>query len=273
MATFSYPNSITKDTPALASEVQDNFDAVQQFAEDEPMHSDGTNPITVPLILPGDPTADNHAANKGYVDTVFPIGTIIEYAPDELPDGTTTDPDWAWCDGSVQTITDPRFTDLFNKIGIRYGGDGITNFGLPDKAGRVGVGRDTGDVDFDTVGNTGGSKALALHSHTLDSHDHTINHGHADSFSAGNEDAVHDHPVSINSAYETAHEHVDGIGGKFVMTGIGGDPDNLVASGSVHPSVIDIWSAATPRMSRHLTLTSSTVPSPTTVAARVAAAC
>ena len=45
--------------------------------------------------------------------------------------------DWALCNGDLLTIK--NYLPLFTLIGTRYGGDGITNFALPDLRGRVPV--------------------------------------------------------------------------------------------------------------------------------------
>ena len=55
-------------------------------------------------------------------------------------------------------------------------------------AGRFLVGLNTGDVDFDTIGKTGGAKAVTLTEAQIPAHTHTQNaHGHAVT------DAVHSH--------------------------------------------------------------------------------
>jgi len=67
----------------------------------------------------------------------FPIGAMIDYA------GATAPLGWLLCDGTVVTIA--AYPRLFAVIGNRYGGDGSTNFALPDSRGRVlaGVGTTT----------------------------------------------------------------------------------------------------------------------------------
>lgn len=88
----------------------------------------------------------------------FPIGAISEYA------GATAPTNWLICDGSA--ISRTTYADLFNVIGTTYGvGDGSTTFNLPDLRGKVPVGLDSNDTDFDTLGETVGSKT---HNHTLD---------------------------------------------------------------------------------------------------------
>lgn len=49
---------------------------------------------------------------------------------------------WAFCDGSLLSIA--QNTALFSLIGTTYGGNGTTNFALPDLRGRVPVGLGTG---------------------------------------------------------------------------------------------------------------------------------
>jgi microcystin-dependent protein len=63
---------------------------------------------------------------------------------------------------------------LFAVLGTTYGvGDGSTTFGIPNLKGKVPVGRDSSDVAFDTIGETGGSKTSALVVANLPAHTHT----------------------------------------------------------------------------------------------------
>jgi microcystin-dependent protein len=87
---------------------------------------------------------------------------------------------WLLCDGSAVSRT--TYAALFAGIGTTYGvGDGSTTFNLPDMQGRVPVGRDTGQTEFDTLGETGGAKTHTLtvaqmpsHTHTQDNHTHVL---------------------------------------------------------------------------------------------------
>lgn len=89
-----------------------------------------------------------------------PIGVIVPYASETPP------PDWLICDGSE--VSREKYKDLFRVIGTSYGaGDGSTTFNLPNKKGKVSVGLDSSDTDFNAIGKTGGSKELQMHSHTL----------------------------------------------------------------------------------------------------------
>lgn len=44
---------------------------------------------------------------------------------------------WALCNGAILPIT--QFTALFSLLGTQYGGNGQTNFALPDLRGRVAI--------------------------------------------------------------------------------------------------------------------------------------
>lgn len=91
------------------------------------------------------------------------IGTVLEFPTTDstkVPDG------WLFCDGSAVSRT--TYADLFAIIGTSFGaGDGSTTFNLPTKEGLVSVGINTNDTDFNTIGKTGGSKALQKHHHAV----------------------------------------------------------------------------------------------------------
>ncbi len=42
---------------------------------------------------------------------------------------------WAWCDGQLMPLS--QNTALFSLLGTTYGGDGKSNFALPDLQGRA----------------------------------------------------------------------------------------------------------------------------------------
>lgn len=94
----------------------------------------------------------------------LPVGTSVEYAGTTIPDelkGT-------WLFERGQELSRTEYAKLFSVIGTSYGvGDGSTTFNLPNKCGRVPVGLDENDTDFNTIGKTGGSKYLQEHSHSF----------------------------------------------------------------------------------------------------------
>lgn len=85
----------------------------------------------------------------------LPVGAIMPFGSDTIPDN------WLLCNGQAVSRTD--YQELFNTIGTTYGsGDGFTTFNLPDLQGKIPVGKDENDTDFDTLGNTGGEKEHTL---------------------------------------------------------------------------------------------------------------
>lgn len=95
----------------------------------------------------------------------LPIGAIMPFGSDTIPDN------WLLCNGQAVSRTD--YQELFNTIGITYGsGDGFTTFNLPDLQGKIPVGLDENDTDFDTLGNTGGEKKHQLTVDEIPAHSH-----------------------------------------------------------------------------------------------------
>lgn len=104
---------------------------------------------------------------RGGGDTL-PIGTIMPYTSDTIPNG------WLLCDG--RAVSRAEYSELFQIIGTIYGtGDGSTTFNLPNQKGKVAVGKDSTDTDFNTLGKTGGEKTHTLTINEMPSHNHHIN--------------------------------------------------------------------------------------------------
>ncbi len=90
--------------------------------------------------------------------TINEIGAIVAYG------GTLPPTGFLLCDGTA--ISRSTFSALFAVIGTTYGtGDGSTTFNLPNLKGRVPVGLDTSQTEFNTMGKTGGHKLLQAHTH------------------------------------------------------------------------------------------------------------
>lgn len=80
---------------------------------------------------------------------------------------------WAFCEGQLLPIS--ANTALFSLIGTTYGGDGRTNFALPDLRGRVPVGVGTGPGLSPTrLGELSGSENATLTTANLPSHTHSV---------------------------------------------------------------------------------------------------
>ena len=80
---------------------------------------------------------------------------------------------WAWCNGQLMPIS--QNTALFALLGTTYGGDGRSNFALPDLQGRAPMhpGQGTG-LSLHDLGETGGSDNVTLITSELPLHNHNI---------------------------------------------------------------------------------------------------
>ena len=106
-----------------------------------------------------------------FADTI-PAGTIVPWSTETAP------ANWLICDGAA--VSRSTYAALFSVIGIRYGaGNGSTTFNLPNLVGRVPVGRDVSQSEFDVLGETGGAKTHTLTVDQMPSHSHTdTGHSH-----------------------------------------------------------------------------------------------
>ncbi len=81
---------------------------------------------------------------------------------------------WTWCDGQLLQIA--QHTALFSLLGVTYGGNGRTDFGVPNLQGRTPIhsGQAPGLTNR-RYGSTGGRTSLALSQAQMPSHTHTVN--------------------------------------------------------------------------------------------------
>lgn len=78
---------------------------------------------------------------------------------------------WAFCDGALLAIAE--HTALFSLLGTTYGGDGRTNFKLPDMRGRVPIHRGQGpSLSPYGMGQNGGFEKIPLSIQEMPSHTH-----------------------------------------------------------------------------------------------------
>lgn len=95
------------------------------------------------------------------------IGMIAVFGFNFAPRG------WAFCNGQLLPIS--QNDALFSLLGTTFGGDGRTNFALPDLRGRVPIhfGDGSGLSPY-TLGSRGGSERVALSSAELPAHNHDV---------------------------------------------------------------------------------------------------
>ncbi len=80
---------------------------------------------------------------------------------------------WAWCDGQLLPIS--QNTALFSLIGTTYGGDGKSNFGLPNLQGRAAMHSGHGPgLSTRSVGESGGTAAVTIRQNEMPAHTHTL---------------------------------------------------------------------------------------------------
>ena len=80
---------------------------------------------------------------------------------------------WAWCDGQLLPLS--QNTALFSLLGTTYGGNGKSNFALPDLQGRslMHPGQGPG-LSLHDLGETGGSDTVTLLESEIPSHNHAL---------------------------------------------------------------------------------------------------
>ena len=143
-----------------------------------------------------------------------PAGSVQMFA------GATAPPGYAICDGGA--ISRTGNPNLFAAIGVAYGaGDGSTTFNLPNLKGRIPVGQDAAQSEFNTLGKAGGAKTHVL---------------------SVNEMPVHSHPqyVTANNGSEaTRRDHAsDGSSSRFPQGTNTGNAGGGQAHNNLQPYVV-----------------------------------
>ena len=80
---------------------------------------------------------------------------------------------WAFCDGQILPLS--QNTALFSLLGTTYGGDGKSNFALPNMQGNAPMHPGQGPgLSLHDLGETGGSDTVSLLESEIPSHSHAL---------------------------------------------------------------------------------------------------
>jgi microcystin-dependent protein len=92
---------------------------------------------------------------------------------------------WAFCNGQLLPIS--QNTALFSLLGVTYGGDGKSNFALPNMQGNAPMhpGQGTG-LSLHELGETGGTETVTLLQSEMPAHAHSMRAHNADQADAQN---------------------------------------------------------------------------------------
>jgi len=152
----------------------------------------GVNQIlSVPYALYSQETSEHT-----HTDLKIPVGIIMPFAGTNAPQG------YLLCDGS--NVSRTTYPALFTEIGTNYGlGDGTSTFTLPDLRGRIPVGLDPEQSNFEKLGKTGGEAEHILSADELPSHNHHVDPPYANTAANG----THQH--SYNDRYNTSEKSDD----------------------------------------------------------------
>jgi microcystin-dependent protein len=189
---------------------------------------------------------DNLSYLKDTVDALLPTGIMWIWPTDTAPTG------YLLCRG--QAISRTTYASLFAIIGTTYGvGDNSTTFNLPNGAGKVFVGKDSTQAEFDTLGETGGANTVTLAATQIPGHTHTFsgtssdisanhthsgpNHTHTGTVSTIDINHVHnrlDHTHTGTTDGESGHTHVPtGSDAFWCYDGGGGETNENLSAGSI----------------------------------------
>ena len=129
---------------------------------------------------------------------------------------------WADCSGQIMSIS--QNTALFSLLGTTYGGNGTSNFALPNLNGSVAVDAGQGPgLSNDNLGQSGGESSVTLTVNQIPAHAHAFR---ADTHN-GTTDTPAGHYPAANAASAPQYSTASGqMNSAMVGTAGGGQPHN-----------------------------------------------
>jgi microcystin-dependent protein len=245
------------DTVALTSASAAASSAVSSLIDSSPSTLDTLNELAA--ALGDDPNFATTITDLISQKLTSVPGVINQFAGS----GSAAPTGWLFCDGQEVLIT--TYQNLYNALtsnGFTFpygantngsGGAGSTHFRIPNFKGRVPVGRDSAQTEFDVLGETGGSKTSTA------PHDHSISHDHG-AFTSGNDSPDHAHgtynqitgfagygqnsPILGNAVWNVESRNTDGATARHQhnidvpnFTGTSGASSAAVTSGNLQPYI------------------------------------
>ena len=211
MATLNIGYTFVNATPAVASQVNANFQDVKTFAEGI---SAGTNIDAGAIELT--------KLSSNAIQQLTPSGSIMQYGGTAAPTG------WILCDGSAVSTT--TYAALYAVIGTAFNTSGgqsapaAGTFRVPLLTGRIPVGRNIADGDFGNIGQTAGEKSVTLTAFQsgLPTHTHAGSNATFTGTAATTVTADLDHVHSFQtSSYGLQPVRYATDGNEYVFTGYG----------------------------------------------------
>lgn len=240
MATMGSLNAFVPNTAAKATEVNANFSTVKTFVEGISTGSNidagaiteaklGAGAVTETKL--GSAAVSLTKLSTDVANLFTPVGSIVQYA------GVTEPTGWKFCNGQALPIA--SYTALYNALTssgtvFRFGANPTgSTFLLPNLTGRLPIGYDSGQTEFDNVGETGGAKTIAesnlpAHSHAAGTLATASAGDHSHTTDWANDPFNHFQQLSgggglptVGGTTSTAGAHTHSITGSTATTGSG----------------------------------------------------